>query len=241
MAEKITGIVLNVRKYNDKNCIVTLYTRERGRMAFISPLGSGKASNARRARLQPLSIISTDLNYKPANELQRLGPINPVEVWSDIYFDSAKRIMIIFISEFLYRLLNAAMPDTALFDFLVDAIRLLDKSRSGVSDFHIPFLVSLLSYSGIQPDVSGYMQGYVFDFASGSFIPSFEATGPFIEEREASFVPLISKINFSNIKCLRLNAINRRQILYGLLNYFSYHFPGVGSLKSPDILREIFE
>lgn len=241
MAEKINGIVLNVRKYNDKNSIVTLFTREKGRLAFISPVGSGKAANVRRARLQPLSVITTDLNFKAGNELQRLGSISSPEIWTEIYFHPSKRAITLFISEFLYRLLNATMPDPQLYDFLIDSIRLLDAMKQNIENFHLPFLVSLLSLSGIQPDISGYKPGYVFEFSSGSFVSEYEAKGPILKGREARAVNFISRLNFSNMKSLRLNAWNRRQILYGILNYYSYHFPGLGSLKSPEILREIFE
>lgn len=240
MSEKISGIVLNVRKYNDRNCIVTLFSKERGRISFISPLGTGKASNARRARIQPLAVIATEINFKSGTELQRLGSVTPLEIWNDIYFHPAKRAIALFISEFLYRLLNASMPDSVLYDFLIESFRLLDRMNSGIADFHIPFLISLLTFSGIQPDVSGAKEGYVFEFASGSFLPKYEAKGPVIKSPDADAIPGIMRINFSNMKCLRLNSINRRQILYGLLNYYSYHYPGLGSLKSPEILREIF-
>ena len=240
MAEKIKGLVLNVRKYNDKNCIVTLYTRERGRLSFISPLGSGKSGNARRARLQPLAVITTEFNYKPSSELQRLGGVASAEVWSDLYFHPAKRAMALFISEFLHRLLNATMPDPALFDFLIQSVRLLDRMDKGIPDFHIPFLVALLTYSGIQPDVSNYRAGYVFDFSTGGFVDEHESKGPVIAGEDAKAVAFVARIDFSNMKKLRLTSVNRRQILYGLLNYFSYHFPGLGSLKSPEVLREIF-
>lgn len=241
MAEKITGIVLNVRKYNDSNLILTLYTRERGRISFISPIGSGKSSNARRARLQPMSVINTELKYKPSAELQRLGSISASEVWNDIYFNPTKRAIIIFLSEFLYRLLNATMPDPLLFDFILDSLRFLDAQKEKVEDFHIPFLVSLLSFSGIQPDISTWGEGKVFEFSSGSFTSEYEASSPYLKGDEAKAVKFISRINFSNMKSLRLTSVNRRQIVFGLLNYYSYHFPGMSTLKSPEILREIFE
>ena len=241
MAEKITGIVLNVRKYNDRNCIVSLYTKERGRLSFISPTGTGKASNLRRARLQLLSVVSTDLNFKESSELQRLGSLSSPEIWTDIYFNPTKRALSLFLSEFLYKLLSASMPDVPLYDYLVNSFRLLDTMKNGIADFHIPFLVSLLSFAGIQPDVSGYRPGRVFEFASGSFVPENIAKGPVLLGEEAEAVPLISRVNFLNMKRLRLNSISRRRILYGLLNYYSYHFPGLGSLKSPEVLREIFD
>lgn len=241
MTEKILGIVLNVRKYNDRNNIVVIYTRERGKVSFISPTGSGKASNVRRARLQPLALIETELNYKTTSELQRLGSVSTPEIWQDLYFDPSKRSMALFISEFLYKLLEPETPDSRLFNFLVDSIRLLDNMKTGIADFHIPFLVSLLYFSGIQPDITTYRDGYVFDFPSGVFVPEMEAKGPMIKSPEARMVSYISRINFSNMKSLRLTSANRRQILYELLNYYSYHFPGLGTLKSPDVLREIFQ
>ena len=241
MSEKITGIVLNVRKYNDRNSVVTLYTRSRGRLSFISPVGSGKGGSARRAKLQPLAVVSTDLNFKPASELQRLGSVSLETVWTDIYFHPIKRIMSLFLSEFLDKLLIATMPDPYLFDFLIDSFQLLDGLKSNIADFHIPLLVSLLSFSGIQPDVSEYKPGMVFDFNSGSFLWPEKSEGPSIEPSLAHHVKSIARINFSNIKRLRLTNANRRQILYGLLNYYSFHFPGLSALKSPEVLREIFE
>lgn len=240
MTEKIVALVLNVRKYNDKNVIVTMYTRSRGRLSFISPTGTGKASNARRARLQPLSFISTDLNYKPGAELQRLGSVTLVEPWNDLYFNDTKRALSLFLSEFLYRLLNATMAEEDLFDFLIDSLRLLDRMESGVEDFHIPFLVSMLSFAGIQPDVSGFADDKIFDFNSGSFQYPEEAGPVVLSPMESKEVRLISRLNFNNIKKIRLNNISRRQILYGLLNYYSFHYPGLNSLKTVDVLREVF-
>lgn len=241
MGEKIRGIVLNVRKYNDRNSIVTLYTRERGRVSFISAMGSGKASNSRRARLQPLSLIETEVNFKASTELQRLGAINTPEVWNDLYFHPVKIAVALFISEFLYKLLNDTTPDGRLFDFLEKSIRFLDRMEAGVSNFYIPFLVSMLTFSGIQPDTSQLSRGNVFEFASGAFVPEKEAKGIFMKGEEGEAVKFVCRINFNNMKCLRLNGTNRRQILYGLLNYYSYHFPGLGNMKSPDVLRETFD
>lgn len=240
MAEKISGIVLNVRKYNDRNDIVTMFTRSRGRLAFISPSGVGKASISRRARLQPLSVVSTDLNFKQTAELQRLGSVSLIEVWSELYFHPVKRAETVFISEFLYRLLNAEMADERLWDFIVESLRLLDRMKRGMADFHIPFLVSLLPFSGIQPDVSGYSPGRIFSFKTGSFIEPSMNPGASISGIPAKSVIWVSRLNFYNISRLRLTADDRRLILASLLSYYSFHFPGISGMKSPEILHEIF-
>lgn len=240
MLEKINGIVLNLRKYNDRNSIVTLYTATRGRLSFISPVGSGKSGGARRARLQPLSVISTDLNFKATSELQRLGKINLVRAWNEIYFHPVKRAESIFIAEFLYRILNASMPDENLWHFIFESLALLDGMKKGVSDFHIAFLISLLPYMGIQPDVSDYSPDKVFDFSSGGFVSVCDVRGPFVKGEEATAVLWIKRLNFFNIGRIHLGLKDRRTIFRNLLSYYGYHYPGLSSLRSPDILQDLF-
>lgn len=241
MREKMTGIVLNVRKYNDKNNIVTIYSRDHGRLAFISPIGSGKTGSARRARLQPLSIISTELNLKAGADLQRLPSVSLDIVWRDLYFDPVKRAIVIFISEFLYRLLHATQADEKLWDFIAESLLLLDNMQNRYSDFHISFLVSLLPFMGIQPDVSGYASEKVFDFASGSFVASTESQGPVLRGREAQDVLWVKRLNFFNIGRIRFSRIQRRDLLQKIISYYSFHYPGLSSLKSLDVLQEIFD
>lgn len=240
MQEKIKGIVLNVRKYNDRNNIVTLYTRTRGRLVFISSDGTGRASNARRARLQPLSVISTEINYKPTSELQRLGSVTLESVWKEIYFHPAKRAISIFISEFLYRLLNATMEDEKLWDFVYESLVMLDGMDNKISDFHISFLISMLPFMGIQPDVSGYSGDKVFDFISGSFIPAADSHGPSLRGAAAKAVLWVNRLNFYNLRKLKTGVETRREILENLLVYYGCHYPGISTMKSLEVLREIF-
>ncbi|MDE6682692.1 MAG: recombination protein O N-terminal domain-containing protein, partial [Muribaculaceae bacterium] len=49
--ERVTGIVTDIVRHNDRHNIVTLFRRSRGRVSFLSPAGSGKAGRARNARL----------------------------------------------------------------------------------------------------------------------------------------------------------------------------------------------
>lgn len=240
MQEKIKGIVLNLRKYNDRNNIVTLYTPTHGRLSFISPIGNGKGGNARRARLQPLAVISTDLNFKPTSDLQRLGNLQLIRAWKDLYFHPVKRAQVIFISEFLNRLLYAAMPDESLWNFIYESLLLLDGIKKGVSDFHISFLISLLPHMGIQPDLSTFSPEKVFDFAAGSYVLPFEARGPYLKDEAANAVLWINRLNFYNISRIKLPLRVRQEILSNLISYYSYHYPGISSMKSPDVLHYIF-
>lgn len=249
MTEKITALVLDITRHNDRVNVVTLYTRSRGRVAFLSPAGAGKGNRLRQARLQPLAVIEADVSFRAASELQRLGQFSLHTVWRDIYFDPVKSMMALFLSEFLNKLLRASMPDENLWDYIYESLVLLDNIRGkGLPNFHIAFLSSLLPFMGIQPDTSEYESGDIFDMQSGTFLSGGFASGtgnlrsPYqLRGEEARFVTVINRLNFSNVSRLRLGREERRRILKGLLQYYGVHFPGAGNLKSLEVMREIFD
>ncbi len=244
MTEKITAIVIDITRHNDKLNIVTLFTRSRGRISFLSPAGSGKMGRLRHSRLQPLAAIEADINFRQTAELQRLGTFALYTVWNNLYFAPVKRLVALFISEFLNKLLRATMPDEALWDFILNSISLLDNLPGGIANFHIAFLSSLLPFAGIQPDHTKYREGYMFDMQSGTFSPDC----PVVANHEltlhadaARMAATLCRINFANMHALRLSRHDRQRVIQGLLTYYSIHFPGAGNLRSLEIIREIFD
>lgn len=238
--ERIAGIVLDVKKHNDRNNIVTLYTRSRGRMTFVSPVGTGRSAAARYARLLPLSAIETDVNVRAGQELQRLGAVAPLAVWHDIYSNPAKQAIALFLSEFLNRLLRESAPDERMWDFIFNSIRLLDNMEKATANFHLAFLISLMPYSGIFPDTSGYEEGDSFDMRSASFEAFLPAHGDCLTGDEARAVVTLSRMTFYNARLFRLTPPQRTRALRQILKYYSIHYPGTSQLKSLDILTEIF-
>lgn len=240
MTEKIHGIVIDITRHNDRLSIVTMFTRSKGRVSFLSPAGSGKSARLRQARLQPLAVVEADINFKGSAELQRLGNFALAEVWSNLYFDPVKRLLALFICEFLNKLLRAAMPDEALWDYLLKSLRLLDRMQEGVADFHIAFLASLLPFAGIQPDPSGFTPGMYFNMQSGTFSAVQPPHNDYLRNEDAIWAARLCRIDFSNVRALRLNGALRSRILKEVLKYYAIHYPGTSSLKSLDILHDIF-
>ena len=240
MREKISGIIISITKYNDRFNVITMYTRSHGRLSFLSPIGSGKGARARQSRLQLLSVIETEITFKQGAELLKLGSVSLKNIWTDIYFHPVKNIIAIFISEFLNRLLRATESDPNLWDYLWNAINLLDRMEKGVENYHIAFLSSLLPFSGIQPDTTSYVEGSFFDMRSGTFSLTPPPHGDFLEREEARMAALIPRINFNNVKALKLSGNDRYRILSHIIKYYSHHYPGMSNIKSLDIIHEIF-
>jgi len=240
MTEKFQGIVLDTIRHSDRHNIVTLFTRTRGRLTFLSPTGSGKAGKMRQSRLLPLAVIEGDMNFKPAAELQKLGSFSMLRVWGNIYFHPVKQLITLFLSEFLTRLLRATMPDENLWDYIVDSLSFLDRMQKGIADFHITFLASLLPFMGIQPDLSLYGKGKILDMQAGTFVDKIPPHHDYLQGNDARLAAIMCRINFSNIRALKLNGETRLHIIEELLHYYGIHYPGTSNLKSPGVIHDFF-
>ncbi len=127
-----------------------------------------------------------------------------------------------------------------MWDFIFDSIRLLDASSTGIANFHIAFLISLMPYAGIFPDISDYEEGDCFDMRSATFTPIRPVHNDFLQGNDAKGVTLFCRISYYNSRHFRLRPEERMYALRRILRYYSIHFPGVGQLRSIDVLHEIF-
>lgn len=241
MTERIHGIIIGIVKHSDRHNVVTLYTRQRGRISVLSPAGTGRNAQLRASRLQLLSIIETDINFRAGRELPLLRNISLCEVWRDIYFNPSKQAQLFFTSEFMYRFCRESAADEMLWRYLVDALETLDTlSTRRAAMFHISFLTGLLQPAGIRPDETNWKEGSWFDMRNGEFRPTLPMHKDVIGPQEARIAERLLTIGAKGVLRLRLGREVKNSITDMLLKYYSHHYPGAGSLNSLDVLRTLF-
>lgn len=246
MKEKIIGIVLGTVRHSDRHNVTGIFTRERGRMAFLTPTGTSRQSRQTASCFQPLSIVEAQVNINPTHDLHVPTAVARVEVWRTIYYEPRKMTVAMFISEFLGRLLRDSPAEPMLWDFISQSVKLLDTmdDDASIANFHITFLVGLMRMTGIIPDLGGYSPGMEFDMKSGRMVLPFSlqggARGLRIDAERSSFLPKLIRINYANSHRFRFSGRERSEILNEILLYYGCHFPGCNHLRSLDILKEVF-
>lgn len=251
MLERIDGIVMSVIRHNDKHNVVTLYTRQHGRMAFLAPVGSSKTGRMRNATLSLMAVVSADVNIRPGKELYTLRQVNPLRIWHGIYGNPVKSSLIYFLSEFCNRLVRQYPADEKLWLFLMQSLETLETlPTKKTGNFHIAFLTRLLPIAGIEPSPEGWREGDRFDMLSGEMIGSdpmvslhvnqVKSLPNILDKEESRYVPLLMRINFNNMCRFRLTPEQRYRILNRLLAYYSIHLPLGGEFKTLPVLRELF-
>lgn len=245
MIERIEGIVTDIVKYNDAHNVVTLYTRNRGRMAFLVPVGKSKTGRIRNATLSLMAVVGTSVNIKEGKEMYTLRSVEPIKLWHAIYRSPVKSSVLFFIAEFCNRLLRQYPADERLWTYLIDSMNVLEKAPDKeISNFHITMLTGLLSVAGISPVAYDWQPGDRFDMLSGEMVtadhPDFLRRRVLLSEEESRMLPKLGRISYYNMTKFRFRREERQSLLDRLLEYYSIHLPIGREFKSLDVLRELF-
>ena len=240
MYEKLTGVVLSTVKYSDRHNIVHIYTDAHGRMAFAVPQGSTRGARQRNALLMPLSLVELEARVLPSRDLATLRDLRPVALLTDTRSNPAKSAVAMFVSEVLAHSIQEQERNDALFSYLCQSVTTLESLRRGVANFHICFLYGLGEYLGIQPDISTYQPGAWFDMDGGTFVRTPDTMRHMMHPDEASVIRLLSRMTYDNLHAFRFNREQRNQVLDTILAYYRLHNSTLGTLRSPDVLKQLF-
>ena len=240
MYEKLRGVVLNTIRYSDKHNIVHIYTDGRGLMSFAVPLGKTQAARMRNALLMPLSLVDLEAGVRPGRDLAVLREIHRNFPLATIYSDPVKNAISLFISELLAHVIQEPEGNDPLFRYIEQAVQLLEQLPGHVANFHICFLYHLGAHLGIQPNVESHHDGYWFDMTDGVFVPAAVSGHMNLQPSEAQVIHLLSRMTFSNMAVFRFNREERNRVLDVIISYYRLHNAAIGTLRSPDILKQLF-
>ena len=241
MVEKFEGIVLRTLKYNDSLMIADIYTAQRGRMSFLVPVSHSKRSRVRSVLFQPLSMLSFTAAVKTGRTLSRIGEVQPYSMYSSINNDVVKSAIALYLAELLSHALREDGRDDSLFTFLDRSFTLFDNLEHGYADFHLVFMVQLLRFLGIYPNLENYTPVCYFDLAQGCATREHPLHPHFLLPDDAQpFVNLL-RTGYDSMHLLSLNRKLRGEYLATLSMYYQLHVPEFPELKSAAVLRELFD
>lgn len=241
MYEKSHGIVLHTIPYNDTMSVVHIYTHRFGRVSCSLPRGTGRAARMARALYMPLSLLELELEVRHGSELQRIREAHTWHPLPHVQSNPIKATLAMFLSEFLGSVLRSGEPQPQLFTYVAQSITLLDRLERGLGNFHICFMVGLMPFIGITPNVEGYRRGAYFDMQEGVFVTTRPLVNASLPPAEAAFMLKLLRMNYANMHRFGLSRNERAIILDRIISYYGVHLSGMGQLSSPAILRALFD
>lgn len=240
MHQKTTGIVLHTLKHKDSATIVTVYTRQFGRVSYMVHGVNKKKAVVRSAYLQALSIIEIDVFHNTKKSIQQIKDLHTAYNFIGIPYDPIKNALALFIAEVLYRSLKQTESDENVYLFIENAIQQLDHCETGISNFHLVFMVKLSRFLGFAPNIEETENRY-FDLMNGVFLTQKPLHSHYlIQEVTADLAALLS-VDFSTMDELQMGRQKRVKLLESLVEYYRLHVPEFHGLHSLAVLQSLFD
>ncbi len=240
MIQKTRAIVLNSLKYSDSSLIVKMYTEKLGVISVMVRYGKSKKSRLKANIFQSLFLLMLDIDYKQNKNIQHCKEIALDLIIDEIPYDTVKSSIAMFLSEILSRLLQEEEANADLFAFLHNSIQFLDKLQTGTANFHLIFLYKLSKYLGIYP-IDNYSDNLCcFDLSKGCYSEYKYDSKMLVNKNISKYLHIIANCDFADLESIKISGKQRSKVLDVLILYYKYHFPDITSIKSLDILKQIF-
>jgi len=235
---KTEAIVLHTFRYRDHSYIIHLFTREQGNISCLVK-GSKHKLVLSPVLMQPLSLIHVVIDSRPNRTFQYIQESSPITLLNTIPYDPIKNSIALFLSEVLYKTFHEAYQETTLFDFIKESIIFFDTTTKGVANFHLVFLIKLTRFLGFFPNLSQFHDGVYFDMFNSQFTEHNNNPHTLNVEETEAFAHLM-RMDYDNMQIFSLSRNQRNTILEHILTYYRLHLPEFGTVKSLDILQQLF-
>jgi len=235
---KTQAIALLQRKYSESSIIVQMYTAEHGRQAFIVPGARKHKARIKSNFFTPLSLVDIEQYRNEKGGLQKLKEATLSVPLSEIRFDIIKSSIALYLAEFLLHVLKEEERNLNLFDFLANAIHLLENQEQGVANFHLVFLLELTHFIGFYPHTNYAKERPFFDVQNGLFTTMSNAQT--LPLHTSQLMANLLRTNFRSLQDLHLNHQQRSNLLDAVTKFYNWHVAGMKEIQSLDVLSALF-
>ncbi|MEY3248489.1 MAG: hypothetical protein RL742_532 [Bacteroidota bacterium] len=234
------GIVFRTVKYGETSVIADIFTEEKGLQTFIG--GSVRTAKSRMPfnLFQPMSVVDIVANYRSDGQrLHRLKELRAAEIFTAIPFEIRRGAVTLFMAEICRKSIHDHEPNPELFAFLLDYLRLLDRTPNPIANLHLHFLLHLSGFLGFQPEHELEEAGY-FDLKEGVFVEESPGHPYYVEPEDAVWLSRLLACAAERCHELSIPRATRKRLQQRLLQFYQFHVPGFDGLNTPDVLDLVF-
>lgn len=243
MLHKTKGIVLRTVKYGETSLVATIFTELFGVQSYLvnGVRTVPKKGTAKANLFQPAALLELVAYHNEFKNLQRLREFRWARLYQHLFSDVKKNAVALFMIELLGKCVKEPEASPDLFYFMEDALFHLDESNEKTTaNFPLFFALHLAVFFGFRINDEYSENNQYLDLQEGSFTEEHPSHQYFLQGKEAAAVSQILKtMQPQELEDLSLNQETRRYITQALEDYYRFHIPDFGTLKTLPVLREI--
>jgi DNA repair protein RecO (recombination protein O) len=239
MIHRTSGIILHTTNYSDTSLIVKVYTSHFGLQSYIISGVRSKTSKNKAALIQPMALLDLQVSNAKNKNLQRVSEINNSHPYQDIPYNIIKSSIAIFLNEILYKAIREQHPDEDMFEYIKNSLLILDIKTDNCANFHVCFLIQLSRYLGFYPQGNYSAGTSFFDLKEGRFVANIPNHIHYLLPEYSILLDACLKHNYETIHLLKLDKLQRKELLQFLIVFYQLHITSFGEIKSIKVLEEV--
>lgn len=245
MVTHTSAIVFRTVDYSESSKIVTLFTREHGKIA-VMVRGVKKPKSKFSGLIEVGNLLDVVYYYKASRSVQTLSEASFLEKTLNIRTDFEKMATMMSAVELINQLLHENEVNVPVFELSEQFIGWLDKTdRSPQNIF--PYLQIRLAEQvghGLQLHMDGTEEGagYFLNLESGQISTINEASYSYkLTPNQFNYVKLALQAGSSRLLEMRFRTGELKQLVEHLDRYFKFHVEGFRDRKSDAIFEQLLQ
>lgn len=230
MQNQCLGIVIRTIKYGDSGIIAQILTDKHGMQSFLVKGVHSKKTKLKISLFSTLNILQLQIIFKENRNIQNIREATPEFPLHNSHSDIVKNTMLLYIAEVMKECLKShPVADHSLFQFLENTILHIENQKVD-SHFPLKFMIELSQHLGFSilhsNDLHYVSEGIVDD------MPGVLTDGNSDEQ-----VELFREISAGSIS---LSKTDRKKLLKKIHEHFKQHLDDKFTIKSAEVLEEVF-
>lgn len=235
------GIVLRTVKYGETSVIAAIFTEMFGIQSYIVNGARAQSKTSKAHFFQPSSLLDMQVYHSDLKNLQRIKEVSWSYLYRNILSDVTKNTVALYMVELLQKCLKQPECNSDLFHFCENAFVELDISDDGITaNFPLYFCLQLAHFFGfrLQNNYSG--ERNLFNCREGNFACKVLTNDHIVEPSVSYHISQLLKVlQPADLSEIKLNKNIRKAILSTLENYYAFHIPEFGAMKTLPVLHEL--
>ncbi len=235
------GIVLRTVKYGETSVIASIFTKMFGIQSYIVNGVRTAAKTSKAHFFQPASILEMQVYHSDLKNLQRIKDLKWNYLYRNILSDVTKNAVALYMVELLQKCLKQPEANADLFHFCKDAFLKLDTAADEITaNFPLYFSMQLAHFFGFRLQDNYSAERKYFNLHEGNFTGKDVTNDNYVEPEISYYISqLLKALQPGDLLETKLNKNIRKTILSILENYYAFHIPEFGTMKTLPVLHEL--
>jgi DNA repair protein RecO (recombination protein O) len=246
MINSTYAIILRTVPFGETSLVVSAFTKAYGLQSYLvkGARSTGKKGQSLRPYLQPGALLDLVVyHHEGTDHLQYIREMRWAKVYNRVLTSVVHNAVATFMVELLTRCIRQSEPNADLYSRVEAYFLLLDEAEAPVvANLPLHFTLFLAGELGFRPENNYSEHEPFFDLAAGHFTNHYTNPANSIEGENAQLLNELLSIDPPvTLYRVKMNRLQRRELMISLAEFFRIHAAGFGQLRSLDVLEVVFD